>query len=637
MCRITGLYHTQPHQYPLTEILHRMRDRLAHGGPDSAGSYVDEARGLGLGHRRLSILDLSAAGHQPMQWEDWVICFNGEVYNFKTVRRELEQLGHAFTTQTDTEVLLRAWAVWGKAALDKFRGFFALALYQKSTGVLTLARDRFGVKPLYWYWKDGLLLFGSELKALHEHPQFDKSLDQDALSLYLQQGYIQAPYCIFKQAHKLAPGGLLTLKPGETPQLERYWNPRELYANTSVSTQSEGELLEELEALLRESFEYRLIADVPVGAFLSGGIDSSIVTALLQQKNGRSIRTFTIGFEDPAYNEAQHAKAVAQHLGTQHQELYCTEDDFKAVLPLLPELYDEPFGDSSGIPTYLVSKMAREQVTVSLSADGGDELFGGYTKYEVAQQFYPKIQRLPGFVKGMLRQMGKGIDPLWLERNSHRLPVLNRYKNISHKFPKLLQALEAKNVVDFFNRASVYQSPEALQQLLPHHCPRYESDLAPDPERLISYLGLVDVETFLEGDVMTKVDRATMAVALEGRDPFLDESLLAFGFKLPDRLKIQGKDTKYLLRQLLYRHVPRELIERPKQGFSIPVEQWLRGMLAEPLRALAHDAAFAQTMNLQPAELQRLVRDFLERRRFLNPHFVWFLYTLHQWYLHWLR
>lgn len=613
-----------------------MRDTLAHGGPDQAGSYLDPKQGVGLGHRRLSILDLSAAGQQPMQYDDWVICFNGEVYNFQTIRQELKQLGHTFATQTDTEVLLKGWIEWGEALLPRCRGFFAIALYHQSTGTLTLVRDRFGVKPLYWYWKDGVLLFASELKAFHQYPDWDKTLDQDALSLYLQQGYIPAPHCIFQYAHKLAPGSLLRLETGGPPQLQQYWSPRTLYADTKVSTQSEDELLEELEGLLRESFEYRLIADVPVGAFLSGGIDSSMVTALLQQQSGRSLRTFTIGFEDPAYNEAQHAKAVAQHLGTQHQEFYCTEADFRGVLPLLPELYDEPFGDSSGIPTYLVAKMAREQVTVSLSSDGGDELFGGYTKYEVAQQFYPKIQRLPSLVKRLFKGVGRGIDPLWLERNSPRIPVLKRYKNISHKFPKLLQALEAKDVVDFFNRASTYQPPAVLERL--HRAPhlRYESELLLDPKRLISYLGLIDVETFLEGDVMTKVDRATMAVALEGRDPFLDESLLAFGFKLPDHLKIQGKNTKYLLRKLLYRHVPQELIERPKQGFSIPVEQWLRGLLVEQLRALVADERFAETMHLNRGALSQLVEDFLSRRRFINPHFIWFLYTLHQWYLRWL-
>lgn len=636
MCRITGFYHTTTRPPALQETLHAMRDSLAYGGPDQAGSYLDAKHGVGLGHRRLSILDLSAAGQQPMQYQDWVICFNGEVYNFQTIRQELEQLGHQFTSQTDTEVLLKGWLQWGKALLPRCRGFFAIAFYHQLTGELTLVRDRFGVKPLYWYWKDGVLLFASELKAFHQHPAMDKTLDQNALSLYLQQGYIPAPHCIFRYAHKLAPGSLLTLSDGGTPQLQQYWSPRELYAQTQVSTQSEGELLEELEGLLRESFKYRLIADVPVGAFLSGGIDSSMVTALLQQQGGQTLRTFTIGFEDPAYNEAQHAKAVAQHLGTQHQEFYCTEADFRGVLPLLPELYDEPFGDSSGIPTYLVARMAREQVTVSLSADGGDELFGGYTKYEVAQQFYPKIQRLPRAVKSLLRGIGKGIDPLWLERNSSRIPVLKRYKNISHKFPKLLQALEAKDVVEFFNRASIYQAPAFLTQLhqIPHL--RYKSDLELDPNRLISYLGLIDVETFLEGDVMTKVDRATMAVALEGRDPFLDESLLAFGLKLPDQFKIQGKNTKYLLRQLLYRYVPQELIERPKQGFSIPVEQWLRGLLAEQLRAMVADEIFVQTMHLNSHELQQLIGDFLSRRRFINPHFIWFLYTLHQWYLRWL-
>lgn len=637
MCRIAGFWDFNYQQeYPLSATLLAMRDSLQHGGPDSAGAYHAEDTALALGHRRLSILDLSAAGQQPMYWQDWVLVFNGEIYNFKEIRKRLEELHYIFETGTDSEVLLKAFQEWGQDMVGQFRGFFAFAIYNQKTKQLTLCRDRFGVKPLYWYWKEGLFLFASELKAFHQHPQFDKTIHPAAVSLYLQQGYIQHPYCIFEYGHKLSAGHFLTLEYQGTPQLTSYWNPKELYANTAVSQQSEGELLEELEALLTESFEWRLVADVPVGAFLSGGIDSSIVTALLQKKKGRQLKTFTIGFHDPAYNEATHAKAVAQHLGTDHQELYCTPEHFKEVIPLLPELYDEPFGDSSCIPTYLVSKMAREQVTVSLSSDGGDEIFGGYTKYEVAQQFYPKIKKL-GPLKGLLKTLGQTIDPLWLEKNSHKIPVLKNYKNISNKYPKLLHALAAKDVLDFFNRSSVYRSQEELARLLPLHQNRYQSALPIDENRLISYLGLVDVETYLEGDIMTKVDRATMGVALEGRDPFLDEQLLAFGIKLPDHFKIQGKDSKYLLRQVLYKYVPKELIERPKQGFSIPVQQWLLGHLKPALLALQEDQGFAQAFQMNPKELQQIIHNFVHQKSYVNPHFIWFLYTLHQWYEHWIK
>ncbi len=614
-----------------------MRDSLQHGGPDSAGDFLASDTALGLGHRRLSILDLSAAGQQPMFWRDWVLVYNGEVYNFENIRQELEDLGYTFETGTDTEVILKAFEQWGKSMVVRFRGFFAFAIYNQKTQELTLCRDRFGVKPLYCYWKNGLFLFASELKAFHQHPQFDKTIDPSAVSLYLQQGYIPHPHCIFRAVQKLSAGCFMTLCAGGEPVVTQYWNPQELYAQTTASQQSEGELLEELEALLTESFEWRMVADVPVGAFLSGGIDSSIVTALLQKKKGRQLKTFTIGFHNAAYNEAEHAKAVAQHLGTEHRELYCTEQHFKEVIPLLPELYDEPFGDSSCIPTYLVSKMARQHVAVSLSSDGGDELFGGYTKYEVAKYFYPKIQRLGRPVRSTLRHLGNLVDPLWLERNSHRLPVLKNYKNVSNKYPKLLNALAAEDVLDFFNRSSIYRSQSDLARLMPTHTHRYSDALTIDPNRLISYLGLVDVQTYLEGDIMTKVDRATMAVALEGREPFLDAQLLQFGMKLPDALKIQGKDSKYLLRQVLYKYVPKALIERPKQGFSIPVQQWLLGHLQPALLALKEDAAFAQTFEFNQRELRAIIDNFITQKRYINPHFIWFLYTLHQWYERWIK
>lgn len=638
MCRITGFWDFNYDQtYPLEKTLQTMRDALQHGGPDSAGAYIDDQTALALGHRRLSILDLSAAGHQPMFWKDWVIVFNGEVYNFMDVRQKLELEGNKFETQTDTEVILKAFKAWGKEMVHHFRGFFAFAIYNRQTQKLTLCRDRVGVKPLFWYWKDGLFLFASELKAFHEHPKFDKTINPEAVSLYLQQGYIQYPYCIFQYAHKLSAGAYLELDTNQAIEISKYWDVQEVYAKSTIRQASEEALTEELEALLTESFELRMVADVPVGAFLSGGIDSSIVTALLQKKEGRQLKTFTIGFHDKEYNEAEHAKAVAQHLGTDHHELYCTEKDFERVIPLLPEMYDEPFGDSSGIPTYLVAQMAREQVTVSLSADGGDELFGGYTKYDITQNFYPKIKKIPRFIRSGLGQLGKTIDPLWLERNSSKMPLLKNYKNISNKYPKLMNALMATDSLDFFNISSSYIAKDRLMRLLPVVKTRYESTQEIQKDRLISYLGMVDIDTYLEGDIMTKVDRATMAVALEGRDPFLDHKIIEFAMQLPDDMKIRGKDTKYLLRKVLYKHVPKELIERPKQGFSIPVQKWLTNHLKEELLSIKKDQGFWVTFGLEGKELQQVIDHFMQQSSYVNPHFIWFLYTLHQWYLRWIK
>jgi asparagine synthase (glutamine-hydrolysing) len=638
MCRITGFWDLSYKQtYPLQDTLISMRDSLEHGGPDSAGEYINSELALGLGHRRLSILDLSLAGQQPMFLEEWIIVFNGEIYNFVAIRKKLELEGCQFETGTDTEVILKAFKVWGKKMVHEFRGFFAFAIFNQATETLTLCRDRIGVKPMYWYWKDGLFLFASELKAFHEHPKFDKTINQQAVSLYLQQGYIPYPHCIFQHAHKLPAGSYLELDSKQQIKIEKYWDVQDVYANSSLSTASEADLEAELEEVLTESFELRMVADVPVGAFLSGGIDSSIVTALLQKKQGRQLKTFTIGFHDKEYNEAKHAKAVAQHLGTEHHELYCSEQDFEEVIPLLPEMYDEPFGDSSGIPTYLVSKMAREHVTVGLSSDGGDEIFGGYTKYEVTQNFYPKIKRMPSFVRSILKGGSAFVNPLWLERNSSKLPVLKNYKNISNKFPKLVNALGAKDTLDFFNISSTYIAQKDLKRLHKPYQNRYETKLNIADQRLISYLGMVDIDTYLEGDIMTKVDRATMAVALEGRDPFLDHKIIEFAMQLPDDLKIKGKDTKYLLRKILYKHVPKELIERPKQGFSIPIQKWLLSSLKEPLLRIKRDQDFFNTFQLESKEVQRIIDNFVQQRAYINPHFIWFLYTLHQWYNRWIK
>ncbi len=637
MCRITGFWDFNYRaDYPLEQTLVAMRDVLQHGGPDSGGAYIHSDTPLALGHRRLSIIDLSSAGNQPMFWEHYALIFNGEIYNYKAIKKQLQSLGYTFDSDSDTEVLIKAYKQWGQDMVLHFRGMFAFAIWDNQTQKLTLCRDRVGVKPMFWYWKDGLFMFASELKAFHQHPKFDKTINQDAVSLYLQQGYIQYPHCIFEHAHKLETGAFLVLDAQQKIEIKKYWDVQEVYANTKVSQQSEGELLEEMEAVLTESFELRMVADVPVGAFLSGGIDSSMVTALLQKKKGRQLKTFTIGFEDKEYNEAQHAKAVAEHLGTEHHELYCTEKDFEKVIPLLPELYDEPFGDSSGIPTYLVAQMAKEQVKVSLSADGGDEIFGGYTKYEITQNFYPKIQKMPSLMRASLVQMTGAINPLWLERHSSKIPILKNYKNISNKFPKLRNALSAKDTLDFFNISSTYINPSAQQKLYKHYKHRYQTSQKIEVQRLVSYLGMVDIDTFLEGDIMCKVDRATMAVALEGRDPFLDHKIIEFAMKLPDHLKIQGNETKYLLRKLLFKNVPRELIERPKQGFSIPVQKWLLSSLKAPLLAIKDDKNFIATFDFDAKELAKIIDNFVQQQKYINPHFIWFLYNLHQWYLRWI-
>jgi asparagine synthase (glutamine-hydrolysing) len=637
MCRIAGLWDLRSSnaQYDISATLNRMRDSLHYGGPDSADSYRAPDTELYLGHRRLSIIDLSEAGRQPMRLGHQLVVFNGEIYNYAEIAAELTKLGHRFNSHSDTEVLLHAFEQWGKEAVQRFRGMFAFALYNEKTKKLLLCRDRLGVKPLYWYYKEGLFMFASELKAFHEHPHFDKSICPYAVSLYLQQGYIPAPDCIYNFAHKLDPGSFLEIDGNGNFSPSSYWDVQEVYRKAEIPQASEAELTDHLEALLRDSFQLRMVADVPVGMFLSGGVDSSTVVALLQQQSGSKLKTFTIGFEHPEYNEAEHAKAIAKHLGTEHHELYCKESDFEAVLELLPEIYDEPLGDSSGIPTYLVAQMAKKEVKVSLSADGGDELFGGYTKYEVTQNFYPKIKKIPGFMRSIAAFMAAGVDPLWLERNAPRLPIIKQYKNISNKFPKFINALKAKDLLDFFNRSSSHISKEELKKLYPQWISRFDAAFSPDPKRIVSYLGMIDVLTYLEGDIMTKVDRATMRTALEGREPLLDHKIVEFALGLPDDLKIKGNSTKYLLRQVLYRHVPKEMIERPKQGFSIPVQQWLLGSLRGELEKMALDKDFISRFHLEETELKKIIGGFLSQKRFVNPHFVWFLYVLYKWGQRW--
>lgn len=638
MCRITGFIDfNEQHIYDRQATLIKMRDTLAYGGPDNGGQYINE--NVYFGHRRLSIIDLSEAGNQPFEWENYVLVFNGEIYNYQEIRLELQALSYTFQSDSDTEVILKSFKAWGKKAVHKYRGMFAFALWDKDTKKLLLCRDRVGVKPLYWYWKDGLFLFASELKAFHEHPYFDITINQKAVSLFLQQGYITAPLSIFEYAHKVNSGHFVEIDTTtQAITTESYWDIETVFEQKTLDTRPENLILEELEPLLSESFGLRMVADVPVGMFLSGGIDSSLVVALLQKQTNQQLKTFTIGFEDTRYNEAHFAKKIAQHIGTDHTELYCSEADFKEVIPKIADFYDEPFGDSSCIPTFIVAQLAKQQVKVSLSADGGDEVFGGYTKYEIAKNFFPKFQKIPRRVRQLLHHAASPINPNWVEKNASKLPILRGYSGVGNKFSKFKKGIGARDIVDFFNQSSTYTTSESLKKLFPLYEPRFSPKMSlPNKERLISYLGIIDVKTYLEGDIMTKVDRATMQVALEGREPFLDHKIIEFACALPDSLKIKDKQAKYLLRKILYKYVPQEMMERPKQGFAIPLEQWLRtGVLQAELKNLCHDSSFISTFQFQGKVLQKLIFDFLNNKNYQNAHFIWFLYTLFSWYKRWI-
>jgi asparagine synthase (glutamine-hydrolysing) len=635
MCRIAGLIDPQTTAEQARQYALAMRDSLAYGGPDDAGLYQEGP--LCLAHRRLSIIDLSAAGQQPMCWGDWVLVFNGEIYNYQEIRAALQKQGYFFESQSDSEVLIKAFDCWHTAAVDRFRGMFAFALWNKRSQKLLLCRDRVGAKPLFWYQHQGLLLFASELKAFHQHPGFEAKIKQAAVSLYLQTGYIKAPFCIFQHTYKVEPGSFVEIDQQGQVRRWKYWEVRQVYEKQNFHQNSDTELIEQCEKLLEESFWLRMVSDVPVGMFLSGGIDSSLLTALLQKSNPRPLKTFSIGFENTQFDEAPYARAIAQHLGTEHTELYCTEADFKAIVPLLPDMHDEPFGDSSAIPTFLVSRLAREQVKVSLSADGGDELFAGYTKYLANETYYRRLRPFPRPLRQLAAQVLGKIPPSWVEKALELIPGAPKLKGLQWRMPKLLGALQAQTPVDFQNLASLYMLPTALQKL--HHAPVEaiaSSDFQAQKAALYSLFGVIDLETYLPGDIMTKVDRATMQVALEGREPFLDHQLIEFALALPDHLKIRDGKTKWILRQILYKYVPPALIERPKMGFAIPVQDWLKTHLREDLETLAQDQNFAEIFALNQPELQKIIRGFLAPQTKQSPHFVWFLYVLWAWYKRWM-
>jgi asparagine synthase (glutamine-hydrolysing) len=636
MCRIVGLIDNQKYgglNNSDKEILSAMRDAMSKGGPDGAGIYID--RNLGLGHRRLAIIDLSDAGIQPLQFDNWIISFNGEIYNYEEVKKELLSAGYVFSTGTDTEVIVKSIDCWGPHAVNKFHGMFAFALWNKQTETLLLCRDRLGVKPLYWYLKDGLLMFASEVKAFHQHPDFDKKIDIDAVPHYLQKGYIHPSRSIFAYVKQVKPGTFLRVDKGLVISEERYWSIEESYAAAKTDNRSEDEITEELEKVLSESFKFRMVSDVPVGIFLSGGIDSSLVAALLQKDAAIPIQTFTIGFEDAAFDESEVAERVAAVLGTNHKTYYCSEEDFKEIIPLLPTIYDEPFGDSSAIPTIIVSRMARQKVKVVLSGDGGDELFGGYSKYHFST-YSPYILSTPLFIRNLVYKLSYKISPQNIESFARKIGI-NSYSQIGNKYHKFRQTLLAGSVDDLFEISSSYLSKEELSQLTNKPPAKDYAKKSIDSDRMITYLGMKDMHSYLPGDILTKVDRASMSVGLEAREPFLDQHVIEFSMTIPDIFKYDKKGKgKYLLKRILKKYLPAEIIDRPKQGFSIPTEQWMKSILLDNILAIKSDSDFFQKFNLNKAVCNSFIDSFFNNKNRINPQEIWFIYCLFQWYKKWL-
>lgn len=631
MCGIVGFCDFK--KSSSSKILSSMMKVLAHRGSDASGDTFYELEGsvVGLGHQRLSILDLSVEGNQPMEFNELTIVYNGEVYNFKEIRDELETLGYEFHSNSDTEVVLKAFHAWKDSMIDRFRGMFSIVIFNKKEEKLTLIRDHAGVKPLYWYYRDGLFLFASELKSFHKHPSFKKEIDQDVLVSYLQHGYVLQPYSIFKDTHQLNAGHILELDlKSQKVQQREYWSIRSYYEKPKLEL-SDSEAVLETEKVLREAFNYRMVSDVPVGCFLSGGYDSSLVTALLQLDRKEKINTFTIGFEEKGYNEAPHAQRVADHLGTNHTEYYCTHRDALEVIPKLAEVYDEPFGDASAIPTLLVSQLAREEVTVSLSADGGDEIFAGYQAYDNLYKIDNILKKVPNIVK----RGGVGILNM-IEPNS--IPFVDNIYNFTIRYEKIKKMLLAKNGAELLEQSYEQYSNDEIERLLLKPTQKIITSFDIDVSKIedsLSQMLLIDYKTYMADDILTKVDRATMSVGLEGREPFLDRTIIEFASQLPNKMKYRNGQKKWVLKEITHKYIPKEIMERPKMGFSPPITEWFRDELKSYFLDYLSYERIEREGIFNPNEVVRMRDEYLNGRA-VSVHRLWFILMFEMWYERWM-
>jgi asparagine synthase (glutamine-hydrolysing) len=645
MCGFAGMFEGSWREADAGPLLGAMAKALAHRGPDDEGLWWDSQARIGLAHRRLSVVDLSSAGHQPMAsfGGRYVIAYNGEIYNHLELRRSLP-VGLRWRGHSDTETLLACFEAWGlRATLERCIGMFAFALWDREERTLTLARDRLGEKPLYYGWQgaagERTLLFGSELKALRAHPAFAGDVNRDALCLLLRHANVPAPHSIYRGVNKLEPGCLIRFAAGQpTPMATRYWSATQV-ALEGVSQPFQGspiEAVDALEVLLTDAVGRQMVADVPLGAFLSGGVDSSTVAALMQKQASAPVKTFSIGFHEAGYDEAGHARAVARHLGTDHSELYLTAAQAMAVIPQLPALYDEPFADSSQIPVFLVSQLARRHVTVSLSGDGGDELFAGYNRYQWTEGLWRHLSRMPRSLRQGAAWLITRLPPETWTRWAAATPLANRWSGIGEKLHKGATVMSAGSAAELYSGlVSQWNRPEQVVQGA-HEPPtpltahtQNLSDLGASESMM-----LLDLMTYLPDDILTKLDRAAMAVGLETRVPFLDHRVVQFAWRLPMRYKLRpegrGHATKWALRQVLHRHVPSHLVERPKAGFGVPLERWLRGPLRDWAEALLSEARLKREGFFNPAPIREKWAEHLSGRRNWQ-HPLWCVLMFQAW------
>lgn len=634
MCGISGF--VDFNKKSSKEILEKMNRTLHHRGPDGEGygMFENELANTGLGHRRLSIIDLSEGGSQPKTYKGLHITFNGEIYNYAEIKETLIAKGHSFNSHSDTEVILHAYDEWGPAALQQFIGMFAFVIYDETEKKIFACRDRAGVKPFFYFFKNGLFLFASELKALLQHPGFIKEINTDAVAAFLQFGYVPTPNCIFNDTHKLKPGHYLTLSlQSKIVETNRYWNVYDAYNKPELQI-SLPEAISETEKLLTSAFQYRMVSDVPVGVFLSGGYDSSCVTAILQKNNTEKIKTFTIGVPDVGLNEAPFAKEIAAHLGTDHTEYYCTQKEALEIVPQLPFFYDEPFADSSAIPTTLVSRIAREKVTVALSADAGDEIFAGYNRYDYMVKYGNSIKKVPGFMRRATAALMDVIP-------ADKIPVLNK-KYLFHsryeKVKSLLKEPSAKNILMSLTRQMGGRDLANLFIDEFKNIPSYfdSNDLSSERYSVLSYMMAIDYQTYLLDDILQKVDRAGMSVSLEGREPFLDHRIIEWAAQLPLDYKYNKGNKKFILKEIVHKYIPATMMDRPKMGFGIPIANWLQNDL-KPFVDLYFDEQFIGKQNIfNNSEIQKIKKSFYEGK-VERAEKIWYILMFQMWYDKWIN
>jgi asparagine synthase (glutamine-hydrolysing) len=632
MCGLTGFIDFKKQSN--VAILKKQTDTLYHRGPDGEGQeiYETENAQIGLGHRRLSIIDLTEGGSQPMHFNQSKIIFNGEIYNFNEVKEELIKLGHSFSSHSDTEMILHAFEQWGIKCIEKFIGMFAFVLYDESKQEVYCVRDRAGVKPFFYFWQDGIFIFGSELKALVAHPNFNKEIDLNAAASFMQFGYVPTPHCIWKSTQKLKAGHYLHFSIEKAKYtITQYWNVYDAYNKPKLAINFD-EAKVETEKLLKSACDYRMVADVPVGVFLSGGYDSTTVAALLQKDRTEKIKTFTIGVPDAGLNEAPYAKDIAKHLGTDHTEFYCTEKEALEMIADLPFNFDEPFADSSAIPTTLVSKIARKDVTVALSADAGDEVFAGYNRYDYILKHGKKLNASPAIIR-------KAVAGIMNVVPADKIPVLKNKYNFHNRYEKTKNLLKDPSMQNIMLSLSQHYNNEQTQKLFLHSVSplttAFESkELLPKYYDDLSFMLAIDYQNYMLDDILQKVDRAAMTVSLEGREPFLDHRVIEWAAQLPNDYKYNNGNKKYILKEINKKYIPESLMDRPKMGFGIPIAKWL----AEDLRDMVQDFCGSKKIESQKifnvVEIEKLLKDFYGGKKELANK-VWYLLMFQMWMDKW--